>query len=70
MLPAHVERFGTGAGRICRSENGNAIQPSIYSWVWRKTRALGMTPAQRATPLMRRVPARPEPAGTTARDSV
>jgi len=55
MLRAHVERFGTDeTGRLFRSENGNPIQPSTYWRVWQKTRALALTPAQLATPLMRR----------------
>jgi integrase len=55
MLAAHIERFGTTEdGRLFRSENGNPIQPSTYRQVWAKTRALSLTPAQLATPLMRR----------------
>jgi integrase len=55
MLRAHMERFGTGeAGRLFRSENGAPIQPSTYWHVWAKTRTLALTPAQLATPLMRR----------------
>jgi Phage integrase family len=55
MLRAHIERFGTTEdGRLFRSENGNPIQPSTYWQVWHKTRALALTPAQLATPLMRR----------------
>jgi integrase len=55
MLRAHIERFGTGEdGRLFRSENGNPIQPSTYRQVWGKTRVFALTPAQRATPLMRR----------------
>ena len=50
-----MERFGTGeVGRLFRSENGAPIQPSTYWQVWAKTRALALTPAQLATPLMRR----------------
>lgn len=41
-------------GRLFRSENGNPIQPSTYRQVRAKTRALTLTPAQLATPLMRR----------------
>jgi integrase len=55
MLIAHIERFGAAEdGRLFRSENGNPIQPSTYRQVWTKTRALALTPAQLATPLMRR----------------
>jgi integrase len=42
------------AGRLFRSENGNPIQPSTYWRVWGKARALALTPAQLATPLLRR----------------
>ena len=42
------------AGSYPHSENGTPIQPSTYHQVWTKTRALALTPAQRATPLMRR----------------
>ena len=55
MLAAHVEHFGVAEdGRLFRSENGNPIQPSTYRQVWTRTRALALTPAQLATPLMRR----------------
>lgn len=50
-----IERFGVAEdGRLFRSENGNPIQPSTYRQVWGKVRALALTPAQRASPLMRR----------------
>jgi integrase len=55
MLAAHIEGFGVAEdGRLFRSENGNPIQPSTYRQVWTRTRALALTPAQLATPLMRR----------------
>ncbi len=55
LLREHIEMFGTGpGGRLFRSENGNPIQPSTYWRVWQKTRAMALTPAQLATPLMRR----------------
>jgi integrase len=55
MLAAHIERFGVAEdGRLFRSENGNPIQPSTYRQVWTRTKALALTPAQLATPLMRR----------------
>jgi integrase len=55
MLAAHIERFGVAEdSRLFRSENGNPIQPSTYRQVWTRTRALTLTPAQLATPLMRR----------------
>jgi integrase len=55
LLREHIARFGAGqGGRLFRSENGTPIQPSTYHQVWAKTRALVLTPAQRATPLMRR----------------
>ncbi len=55
LLRAHIERFGIGQdGRLFRSENGNPIHPSTYRQVWGRARALALTPAQRASPLMRR----------------
>jgi len=55
MLRGHIERYGTGEnGRLFRSEQGNPTQPSTYWRVWGKTRALALTPAGLATPLMRR----------------
>ena len=41
-------------GRIFRSVNGARIQPSTYWHVWRKVRALSLTPEQLVTPLMKR----------------
>jgi integrase len=55
LLREHIERFGTTAdGRLFRSEQGNPIQPSTWWQVWRKVRALSLTPEQLATPLMKR----------------
>lgn len=55
MLRTHIARFGTAEdGRLFRSQNGTPIQPSTYWQVWAKSRALALTPAQLATPLMRR----------------
>ena len=55
LLREHLETFGTGpGGRLFRSENGNPIQPSTYWRAWQKTRDLALTPAQLATPLLRR----------------
>jgi integrase len=55
MLRGHIERYGTGEnGRLFRSEKANPIQPSTYWRVWGKTRALALTPARLATPLLRR----------------
>src|SRR5260370_41556209 len=55
LLREHIARFGTGPdGRLFRSENGNPIQPSTWWQVWQKVRAMALTPAQLATPLMRR----------------
>ena len=54
-LAEHIERFGTTAdGRLFRSEQGNPIQPSTWWQVWRRVRALSLTPEQFATPLMKR----------------
>ena len=55
LLREHIDRFGTGPdGRLFRSENGNPIQPSTWWRAWQKVRALGLTPAQAATPLLHR----------------
>src|SRR5262249_45485113 len=55
LLREHIEHFGVAAdGRLFRSEKGNPIQPSTWWQVWQKVRALGLTPAQAATPLLRR----------------
>jgi len=55
LLRDHIERFGTGPDvRLFRSEGGSPIQPSTWWQVWCKVRALGLTPAQQATPLLRR----------------
>jgi len=55
LLRAHIERFGAASdGRIFRSVNGARLQPSTYWQVWRKVRALSLTPEQLVTPLMKR----------------
>ena len=55
LLRWHIATFGTGpGGRLFRSENGNPIQPSTYWRVWHKVRGMALTPAQLATPLLRR----------------
>jgi integrase len=55
LLREHITLFGIGTGgRLFRSENGNPIQPSTYWRVWQKVRAMTLTPAQLATPLLRR----------------
>lgn len=55
LLRDHISQFGTGPdGRLFRSESGNLVQPSTYWRLWQKVRALALTPAQRATPLLRR----------------
>jgi integrase len=55
LLREHIQRFGTGpGGRLFRSESGNPIQPSTYWRVWHEVRAIALTPAQLATPLLRR----------------
>jgi integrase len=41
-------------GRLFRSQRGNPIQPSTWWQIWRKVRRLALTPAQLATPLLRR----------------
>jgi integrase len=48
-------RFGAGPdGRLFRSENGNALQPSTWWRVWQKVRELSITPAQLASLLLQR----------------
>ena len=55
LLREHIRQFGTGkGGRLFRSENDNPIQPSTYWRVWQKVREMALTPAQQASPLMRR----------------
>ncbi len=55
LLRWHIGTFGTGAnGRLFRSEHGNPIQPSTYWRVWHEVRGMALTPAQLATPLLRR----------------
>ncbi|MHB1596821.1 MAG: tyrosine-type recombinase/integrase [Streptosporangiaceae bacterium] len=55
LLREHINRFGSAEdGRLFRSENGSHIHPSTYRQVWARTRTLALTPAQLATPLMRR----------------
>jgi integrase len=55
LLREHIDRFGTGPdGRLFHSERGNPIQPSTWWQVWQKIRALSLSPAQAATPLLRR----------------
>jgi integrase len=55
LLREHLARFDAGRdGRLFRSENGNPIQPSTWWQVWQKVRAISLTPAQAATPLLRR----------------
>jgi integrase len=55
LIREHIERFGTAPdGSLFRSEQGNPIQPSTWWQVWRKVRALSLTPEQLATPLMKR----------------
>jgi hypothetical protein len=55
LLRGHVAGFGAGpGGRLFRSENGNPIQPSTWWHVWQKVRAISLTPAQAASPLLSR----------------
>ena len=55
LLREHLARFDAGRDRrLLRSENGNPIQPSTWWQVWQKVRAISLTPAQAATPLLRR----------------
>lgn len=55
LLREHIRRHGTGPdGRMFRSRNGSPIQPSTYWRVWQQARAMALTPAQLATPLLRR----------------
>jgi integrase len=43
-----------GGGRLFRSVNGAPVQPSTWWRIWKATRALWLTPAQAATPLLSR----------------
>jgi hypothetical protein len=55
LLKEHIEQFDTAPdGSLFRSEQGNPIQPSTWWQVWRKVRALSLTPEQLATSLMKR----------------
>jgi integrase len=55
LLREHLSQFGTGpGGRLFRSEGGNPIQPSTYWRVWHEVRGMALSPAQIATPLLRR----------------
>jgi integrase len=55
LLRAHIQTFGVAPnGRLFRSENGNPLQPSTWWQVWQKVRAASLTPAQLASPLMKR----------------
>ena len=55
LLRWHISTFGTDAdGRLFRSERGHPIQPSTYWRVWHEVRGMALTPAQLATPLLRR----------------
>ena len=55
LLCEHLKRFGVGRdGRLFRSENGNPLQSSTWWRVWQKVRALSLTPAQAASPLLQR----------------
>jgi len=55
LLREHIARSGAGpGGRLFRSQNGNPVQPSTWWHVWQKARTIALTPAQAATPLLRR----------------
>ena len=55
LLHWHISTFGTAPdGRLFRSENDNPLQPSTYWRVWHEARGMALTPAQLATPLLRR----------------
>lgn len=55
LLREHIARSGAGpGGRLFRSQNSSPIQPSTWWRVWQTARAIALTPAQAATPLLRR----------------
>jgi integrase len=55
LLRTHVQTFGVAPdGRLFRSENATPLQPSTWWQVWQKVRAKSLTPAQVASPLMKR----------------
>ncbi len=55
LLREHIDQFGIGrGGRLFRSVNGAPVQPSTWWRIWKATRALWLTPAQAATPLLSR----------------
>jgi integrase len=55
MLREHIERFGCGPdGRLFRSEQGNAIQPSTYWRVWQRARELALGLEEAKGPLLKR----------------
>ncbi|WP_165977644.1 tyrosine-type recombinase/integrase [Nonomuraea diastatica] len=53
LLRGHMARFGVAEdGRLFRSESGRPVPKSTYSRLWKKVRALTLTPEQLVTPLM------------------
>ncbi|WP_117209452.1 tyrosine-type recombinase/integrase [Allorhizocola rhizosphaerae] len=52
ILREHIRTYGVGEdGRIFSSRKGNVIGSAAYSKVWREARAVGLSPAQAASPL-------------------
>ncbi|MEU8397984.1 hypothetical protein AB0C28_22545 [Nonomuraea sp. NPDC048892] len=55
ILREHLAEDGTGEdGRIFRSERRGVIASTAYTEVWQAARLLAFTPAQVASPLVRR----------------
>jgi integrase len=55
LLRDHIVRYDIAPGaRMFRTANGDPIQDSTYTKVWRTARAAAFTPEQAATPLARR----------------
>jgi integrase len=55
ILCQHLDEFGAAEdGRIFRSERGGVVPSSTYYRVWSEARALALTPAQVASPLVAR----------------
>jgi integrase len=50
----HLMILKRADGRLFRSDNGNPLMPSTWWQVWQKVRAKSLTPAQQASPLMKR----------------
>jgi integrase len=56
ILRAHIERFGTTPdGRLFRGQqDGQPVNPTVYTDAWKRARLIGLSPEQAASPLARR----------------